>query len=303
MQHKLEGYAAALFRSMDTATASAVLVDLTSLDRAILSQPELRGVLTDTSLNGPVRAAVLHEVIATKVQPDTLRVATYAALVSSAQDVPHAISDLAMMALIFKETGVIEHALLGLLAARLRIAGFADAALESVDTGDFARIEEELFRWARAIEANDDLRRVLLDRDAPLASREGLVEQLLTGKVHAATLVLARYVIEGGRPRDVVGTLDYLVDYIAKARDWRVARVFSARGLDADSEAQLVAALAALVGRNVELQVADDPSLLGGVVVEVGDLRLDASTKGRLGALHEAVASGRLYESALQRND
>ena len=56
-------------------------------------------------------------------------------------------------------------------------------------------------------------------------------------------------------------------------------------------------------GKSVELQIAEDPALLGGVLVEVGDLRLDATTRGRLGALHDAVASGRLYESALNRND
>ena len=58
-----------------------------------------------------------------------------------------------------------------------------------------------------------------------------------------------------------------------------------------------------MTGKNVELQIAEDTSLLGGVLVEVGDLRLDASTKGRLGALRDAVTSGRLYESALTKND
>jgi F0F1-type ATP synthase delta subunit len=53
----------------------------------------------------------------------------------------------------------------------------------------------------------------------------------------------------------------------------------------------------------VELQIAEDPSLLGGVLVEIGDLRLDASTRGRLGALHDAVANGLDLESALQRNN
>jgi hypothetical protein len=37
----------------------------------------------------------------------------------------------------------------------------------------------------------------------------------------------------GGRPRDVVGTLDYLVNYVAQSRDWRVARVHTARELSA----------------------------------------------------------------------
>jgi hypothetical protein len=38
-------------------------------------------------------------------------------------------------------------------------------------------------------------------------------------------------------------------------------------------------------------------------LVEIGDLRLDATTRGRLGALRESVNSSHFYESALTRND
>ena len=216
---------------------------------------------------------------------------------------PRAIDELAAAAHVLGETGQFPQANLGHIAARRRVSGYADELLDQIETADFEVIEEELFRWARTIDANLDLRRLLLDRDAALDARLGTVEQLLAGKVNAVTLLLSRYVIEGGRSRDVVGTLDFLVDYVARSRDWRVARVFTARALNETSQAELVTSLKTLTGKNVELQVAEDPDLLGGVLVEVGDLRLDATTRGRLGALHDAVASKRLYESALNRND
>jgi F-type H+-transporting ATPase subunit delta len=227
----------------------------------------------------------------------------YAATAAPAQEVDHSIAELAVVAQVLQSTGEFAQSSLGLIAARRRVGGFADALLEGLDTAEFAQIEADLFSWARTIEANLDLRRLLLDRDAALEARIGLTRQLLESKVGATTLRLACYVIEGGRPRDVVGTLDFLVDYVAKARNWRVARVHTARALDDESQAQLVSSLNALTGKNVELQIAEDPALLGGVLVEVGDLRLDATTRGRLGVLHDAVASGRLYESALNRND
>jgi F-type H+-transporting ATPase subunit delta len=299
MQPKLEGYAIARLGLSDAQTLAATASELAALDRAILSQVELRGVLTDTALSPVVRAGVVRTLLEGKVSNDTLQLAVYAASHAAAQDLPHAISELAIAALVQSERGAMDVALLGLLAARLRATGMVDAAIEHVATSDFARIEEELFHWARVIEGNLDLRRVLVDRDANVASRLGLVTSLLGGKVHEATLRLAEYIIIVGRARDIVGTLDYLVDYVAKARDWRVARVHTARELDEASESQLVAALSTLTGKNVELQVAADATLLGGVVIEVGDLRLDASTKGRLGALHDAVMSGRVLESAL----
>jgi F-type H+-transporting ATPase subunit delta len=282
---------------------ATVASDLTSLEQTILSRSDLRAVLSDTSIAGVARGQILRDLLNGKISDTTLRLSVYAATAAPAQEVDHSIAELAVVAQVLHSTGEFAQSSLGLLAARRRVGGFADALLDDIDTSNFAEIESELFRWARTVESNQELRRLLLDRDAPLASRVGTVQQLLEGKVNPITLRLARYVIEGGRPRDVVGTLDFLVDYVAKARNWRVARVHTARPLDEASQAQLVGSLASLTGKSVELQIAEDPALLGGVLVEVGDLRLDATTRGRLGALHDAVASGRLYESALNRND
>ena len=303
MLPKLEGYAAALLGSLDDATLTIVVGEITSLERAVLAQPELRGMLSDTSLTGLVRGQVLREILTSKVHAATLRAAVYAATVAPAQEVTSAIGELAQAALVLSETGAFSQRSLGLLAARRRVAGYADALLEDIATDEFARIEDDLFRWARTVEESLELRRVLLDRDAPLGSRLGLIDQLLADKVGHVSLLLAQYVIEGGRPRDVVGTLDFVVDYVAQARNWRVARVYTARPLDDASQADLVRSLAALTGNNVELQIADEADLLGGVLVEVGDVRLDASTRGRLAALHDSVAAGHFYESALTRND
>lgn len=303
MLPKLEGYAAALLGALDATTLTRVVSELTSLERAVLAQPELRGMLSDTSLTGVVRGQVMGDVLAGKVDDVMRRLAVYAATAAPAQEVAPAIGELAQTARVFEETGALAQRSLGLLSARRRVAGFADALLEDVATTDFARVEDELFNWARTIEDNVELRRVLVDRDAALGSRVGLIEQLLGGKVADVTLRLARYVIEGGRSRDVVGTLDFLVDYVARARNWRVARVYTARPLDETSQSDLVRSLVALTGTEVELQIADEADLLGGVLVEVGDLRLDASTRGRLAALHDSVSAGHFYESALTSNE
>ena len=299
MQPKLEGYAFALLGLVDTAALATTASELAALDRAILSQPELSGALTDTALTSVIRGQVVSTLLTGKVSDTTVRLVAYAATHSPAQDLPHAVSELSVGAMVQQERGTMELAGLGLMAARHRAEGFADAGLENVATSDFAQIEGELFAWARAIESTPELRRLLVDRDAPVGERVSVTSSLLSGKVHDATLRLAQYTVVAGRARDIVGTLDFLVDYVAKARDWRVARVHSARDLDATSEAALVTALAALTGKNVDLQVTADATLLGGVVVEVGDLYVDASTKGRLAALHDAVANGRVLESAL----
>jgi F-type H+-transporting ATPase subunit delta len=291
MLPKVEGYAAGVLATADAPTRTQVAGDLTSVDLAVESNPTLRGALTDTSLSSHVRAAVLADLLANKVTAVAASLAVYAARASSGQAVPATLSDLAHYA--NQRTHPEEHvpATLSLMAARQRVAGFADSVLDTLETAAFSQVEDDLFRWARVIEANQELRRVLVDRDASVASRSDVVRRLLEGKVAPASLRLALYVVEGGRPRDVIGSLDYLVDYVARARDWRVARVWSARALDAADQQSLAASLKRITGHDVELQVADDPSLLGGVLVQVGDLRLDATTRGRLQQLREELSS------------
>ncbi len=297
MQPRLEGFASALLGALDDAGRTRVAGELTNLEQTVLARADLRGFLADTSLSGVTRANVLNDLLVDKVEATTRRLAVYAAARVPAQEVAHAFAELAVMARTLSETGALELAGLALLGARARVAGFADALLEDTPTEDFTRIGDELFAWARAVESHDALRRLLLDRDADLAARRGATDQLLEARVDDTTLALARFVVEGGRPRDLVCTLDFLVDFVARAHDWRVARVHSARALDETSRDELSTSLSTLTGHSVELLEVDDASLLGGVLVEVGDLRLDATTRGRLGVLHDALAQGRLYDS------
>ncbi len=293
----LEGYAAALLGSLDAASRATVVADLEAVEETVLARGDLRAVLADTSLTGAIRALVLTDLLSGKVAPVTLRLLTFAARAVPAQEVARAFAELTQAALRLHETGALEPTNLGLLEARRRVGGYADALLEDLATGEFATLESELFAWARTIEGNADLRRLLTDRDAARAARVEVTDDLLATRVAPVTAQLARYVVIGGRPRDVVGTLDYLVEHVARARDWRVARVHSARSLDASVRASLSSSLSILTGHDVELQVAEEPDLLGGVLVEVGDLRLDATMRGRLQSLHDEVAAGHFHSS------
>jgi F-type H+-transporting ATPase subunit delta len=303
MLPKLEGFAAALLGRLDATVLATVVSDLDALESTVQTRGDLSAVLTDTSISNVARGQVLRDLLTGKVSPEALRLSVYAAESVPAQEVPRSVDELAHVARTLLESGAFHRPGLGLLDARRRVAGFADALLDETDTENFSSIEDDLFRWARTVEGNAELRHLLLDRDAPIEARLGLTSQLLEGKVNPVSLSLAQFTIQGGRPRDVVGTLDFLVNYVAQSRDWRVARVHTARSLNEASQSELVGSLSALTGKSVELQIAEEPDLLGGVLVEIGDLRLDATTRGRLGALRDAVASGRILESAVNRND
>jgi len=118
----------------------------------------LSAVLTDTSISHVARGQVVNDLLENKVSAEALRLAVYAATAVPAQEVPRSLGDLVFGARALRDTGEFPHPSLGLLDARRRVAGFADALLEEIDTENFSTIEDDLFRWARTVEGNEGLR-------------------------------------------------------------------------------------------------------------------------------------------------
>jgi F-type H+-transporting ATPase subunit delta len=287
MNASLQGYAAAVFGELDASARGLAAEELGRLDQTISANHELRAALTDTSVPGLQRAAVLRQLLEGKVSAPVVRLAAYAAQVSHAQQVPASLSYLVSRARQAAAGEQVDEQGLGILSARERVGGFATAIFEDLEVGDLEEIEDELFRFARIVEGNPELRRALTDRDLPVALRQELVGALVEGKVSQPTLELLGYVVAGGRARDVVGTVDWLVDQTARARGWRVAKVRTAKALAETQSDGLKASLTRLVGHPVELQITEDATLLGGIRVEVGDLLVDATAKNRLAQLRE----------------
>ncbi len=60
--------------------------------------------------------------------------------------------------------------------------------------------------------------------------------------------------------------------------------------------------LAALTGATPILLVSTDPDLIGGLVVQVGDHRYDASVKNRLAQLRQRLIEGKTHEIQSRRD-
>lgn len=296
MNSVLEGYAAAVFQAELAKGPGGQFAQLTSdlgaINEAFSTNLLLRSALTDTAVPGSTRRMVLSTLLESKVCDCARRVAAFAAGTVPAPQVPVAIDWLFIRALHLSE-GVLEvDHVPGHMQARDRAGGFATAIFEDLGLEDLEEIEDELFRFARIVESTPALRTALANRDLGAQARKGVVDQLLEGKVTPTTLELVRYVVEEGRPRDLIGTLDYLVEQTAKARGWRVARLRAAAEIDSDQRTRLAASLSALSGANVEIQVTIDESLLAGAVIEVGDMFIDATARGRLDRLRDHLLPG-----------
>jgi len=164
-----------------------------------------------------------------------------------------------------------------------RIDGYARALLEIANAeGTLDEVEDELFRFARSVESSDSLRNTLTDEQIPAAMRQAIVEDLLGGRATPTTTQLVSLVVGSGRGRDLPAIIDRLVERAAATKQRAVAEVRSAVELTADQQVRLAAALANATGKQVELKVIVDPSVLGGLVATVGDTVIDGSIRTRL---------------------
>lgn len=167
-----------------------------------------------------------------------------------------------------------------------RIEGYARGLFEIARAeGTLDEVEDELFRFARSYESSDELRNTLSDEQIPAAKRQAIVEDLLGGKATSTTTQLVSMVVGSGRGRDLPAIVDKLVARASSAKNLELAEVRTAVPLTADQETRLAAALANATGKQVNLKVVVDPSVLGGLVATVGDTVIDGSVRTRIDQL------------------
>ena len=164
-----------------------------------------------------------------------------------------------------------------------RVDGYAQAVLAVASAeGDQQAVEQELARFAEALRQNEELRSTLADSAIDSERRVGIIEDLLGGRARPATSAMVSMVVAAGRGADLVDIIDAAMDRAAAGRNRRVARVRSAVQLSAAQQARLAEAIKASSGLDVEIRATVDPSVVGGVVTEIGDDVIDGSVRSRL---------------------
>lgn len=167
-----------------------------------------------------------------------------------------------------------------------RIDGYARALFEVARAeGTLDEVEDELFRFARSYESSDALRNALTDEQIPAGKRQAIVEDLLGGKATPTTTQLVSMVVGSGRGRDLPAIIDKLVARASSSKQLELAEVRTAVPLTKDQETRLAAALANATGKQVNLKVVVDPSVLGGIVATIGDTVIDGSVRTRIDQL------------------
>jgi F-type H+-transporting ATPase subunit delta len=154
--------------------------------------------------------------------------------------------------------------------------------------GTLGEVEDELFRFSQTLQGSDELRDALTDPGIPASRRQQITEDLLGGRASPTTVALVSMVVGTGRARELPTIIRQLVEMSAAEANKEVAEVRSAVALTDDQRKRLAEALGQATGKQVEVKVVVDPSVMGGIVAQVGDTVIDGSVRGRLDKLKNA---------------
>ncbi|MCW2785495.1 MAG: synthase subunit delta [Marmoricola sp.] len=227
------------------------------------SQVALRRAVTDPSTEAAAKSGLARSVFGGHLDAATLELVATAsgARWGSSRDLPDVLEQLGVIA----------------------IVKAADAQ------GDGERLENELFTFGRTVIENPDLRAALSDPARSTADKQDLVSSILAGKASPATIRLAREALTGTHGA-VTTAIDGYCQVAASARSQLVATVRVAQPITDEQSARLAKALGREQDRPVHLNMVVDPTLVGGIHVEIGDFIVDGSISGRVDDARRRVA-------------
>lgn len=177
------------------------------------------------------------------------------------------------------------------------VRGYAQAML-MVAAGEemLDRVEQELTQFKKVLEKNSSVLEFLKDPKVTPEGKEKAVVEIFGGEVSQITLHQTALAIGQGRGELLLNIIEEFFRLASESRKKATAEVVTAVPLSEETGKKLEEVLSGLIGEAVFLKKAVDPSLLGGLVVRVGERIIDGSIRGQLHRMREGISREILTE-------
>jgi F-type H+-transporting ATPase subunit delta len=290
VRERVRGYADAIFEA-SAGSIGKIAEELQGFSDLLASSTDLAWAMENPVTPVPTKRAIIQQLLGRKLSAQVLALVNFVLESSPGEEFGTDLVSLAAAGAARRDGMVLlDEGPLGRLGATERLDGYASAVLSSVRgerrLGD---VEDELFRFMRIVEGNEQLRVALTTAELPATVRASVVVGLLTKRATQESARMAAYAARIGRPRDFPVLLGALVDLVAKEANRRVADVRSATELTDRQRSRLTTVLTSYTGYPVDVRVTADPQLLGGFVANIGDVVIDASLRHRVELAREAL--------------
>ena len=167
------------------------------------------------------------------------------------------------------------------VADRVYARALYDAA---VDRGNVKDVQAQLASVSEAIAELPQLRSLIGNPQVDAGSKAAVLEAA-AGEPDELVANFLRLVAEKGRAGSIEGIRAELDELVARAEGQLTVTLTTAYELSEEEAKDIVGRIEEASGRRVEAVRKVDPDLIGGIVLQAGSLRADASVRGRLDRL------------------
>ncbi|SNS52948.1 F-type H+-transporting ATPase subunit delta [Micrococcales bacterium KH10] len=157
--------------------------------------------------------------------------------------------------------------------------------------GRLEQVGHELWDSSQVLANLPQVRTVLSDRRADAAARAEFIGALFATKVSEETLVLITRAAAAPRGAQLVPAIQRYSDLVAERRHRVAARVIASAQPSAEQIARIESLLRDAYGQDIQVDVIIDPSVIGGIRIQVGSDILDSTVLARLVDIRRKIAS------------
>lgn len=161
------------------------------------------------------------------------------------------------------------------------------------EDGNYMAYGKDLNEFGAFCSKNEEFLKVIANQIFSVEERKKVLDAVLAKSTFAGlTQNFLRLLLDKNR----IGAIQEISAYYAKLTDEisniTRAEILTAKPLKEEARDRLGTALEGLTGKKVNIEVKEDASLIGGLVVRIGDLLLDGSVKAQLEGLKESLKRG-----------
>ena len=238
--------------------------ELFTITKVLDDSIQLERALTDPSRPVADKVAVLKELLGDNAHPMTMEIMTdlVSRRWSRARDIANAVEDFGVDAMMY----------------------YADA------TDATLQVSIELSELHSALLNLPVVRAKLYDYQATSEARVKLFREVFSGKtLNKVTMRLAEHATCNLRRRRYLETIQWLINKFSRHMGESMVTVTTATPLKKEQIKRLVEVYSAKVGRQVHINSVVDPTVLGGMRLQVGDEVTDNTVVAQLQNLHRKV--------------
>jgi F-type H+-transporting ATPase subunit delta len=153
-------------------------------------------------------------------------------------------------------------------------------------------VHRQVRQLADAANSVDDLQGLLENPEVDSRVKGDVLARVAAGS-DEAVVNFVRLIAEKGRAGELGEIADELDSLVAAQERILDVEITTARELSDVEFGRIIGQIETASGRKVQAERGVDPNLIGGIVLQAGSMRLDASVRGRLDRLRTDLSSAR----------